>query len=83
MDMQDILKYFLFGGDFEKQRPSTSAARPFALRRPGRQRQHQARPRSPFGIWGAEDVGVRARRKIAQTIWHTPNPETQHLHRCW
>ncbi len=26
-----------------------------------------------FGIWGVEDTGVLARRKIAATIWHTPN----------
>ena len=68
---QDILKYFLFGGDFENEAENLgdialSYVDPV-------NNDDTVLVTQEFSIWGAEDVGVRARHKIGATIWHTPN----------
>lgn len=68
---QEILKYFLFGEDFERAADKLCQVA-LSYVDPANNDNTKLVPKS-FGMWGAELVGVMARRKIAQTIWHTPN----------
>lgn len=67
----DILKYFLFGGDFENEAENLCDIA-LSYVDPAKNDNTILVPQE-FGIWGAEDVGVRARHKIAATIWHKLN----------
>lgn len=66
-----ILKYFLFRADFELEADKLCTTA-LSYVDPSDNDNTKLVPVS-FGIWGAEDEKVLARRKTAQTIWHTSN----------